>query len=47
VRVTLPPSQNVVELPAVITGVGGMGFAVTVIGAEGELGQPDDVNVSV
>jgi hypothetical protein len=34
VSVTLPPSQNVVALPALIVGVGGFGFTVTVVIAE-------------
>jgi hypothetical protein len=34
VSVTLPPSQNVVELPVLIVGVGGFGFTVTAVAAE-------------
>ena len=34
VSVTLPPEQKVVGPPAVIVGVAGVGFTVTVVGAE-------------
>ena len=34
VRVTLPPVQKVVGPPGVMTGVAGVGFAVTTTGAE-------------
>ena len=40
VRVTLPPAQNVVGPLGVIVGVGGVGFTVTVVEADGALGQP-------
>jgi hypothetical protein len=47
VRVTLPPSQNVVAPPAVIVGVAGTGFTVTVVAAEGVLLQPPVVTMVV
>ena len=34
VKVTLPPAQKVVALPAVIVGVVGSGFTVTTVGVE-------------
>jgi hypothetical protein len=42
VRVTLPPAQKDVELPALITGVSGTGFTTTVIVA-----VPHTTNASV
>ena len=46
VRPTLPPLQKVVGPPGVIVGVGGMGLTVTVVAAEGALGQPDAVTTT-
>jgi len=43
----LPPSQNVVVLPGVIVGVGGTGFTVTAVDAEGVLLQPPVVTMVV
>ena len=34
VRITLPPSQNVVGPPAKMVGTGGLLFTVTTVGAE-------------
>jgi len=45
--VTLPPWQNVVALPAVIVGVAGVGFTVTVMPAEAGLVQPFYATVAV
>ena len=43
VNVTLPPAQNVVGPEAVIFGVAGSGFTVTVVAADGALVQPFSV----
>ena len=40
VKVTLPPAQNVSGPPAVIVGVAGSAFTVTVVGNEAALWQP-------
>ena len=40
VRVTLPPWKKVVGPLGVTVGVGGVGFTVTTVAAEGELLQP-------
>jgi hypothetical protein len=40
VRVTLPPAQKVVGPPAVIVGVAGLAFTVTVMVLEAAEGQP-------
>ena len=40
VKVTLPPAQNVNGPPAVIVGVAGSAFTVTVVGNEAALWQP-------
>ena len=40
VSVTLPPSQKVVGPEGVMVGVGGIGLTVTVVDADGALGQP-------
>ena len=40
VSVTLSPAQNVVGPEAVIVGVAGVGFTVTVVAADGALVQP-------
>ena len=47
VRVTLPPSQNVVAPPGVMVGFGGAGFTVTTVEAEGALLQPLVVTIVV
>jgi len=47
VSVTLPPWQNVVDPFGVIVGVGGSGFTVTTVAAEGELLQPPLVTMVV
>jgi hypothetical protein len=47
VKVTLPPVQKVVGPPAVIVGVAGMGFTVTVVPADGADVQPLAVTVTV
>jgi len=47
VSVTLPPLQNVVGPPALIVGVAGVGFTVTVDDAEGVLLQPPFVTTVV
>ena len=47
VSVTLPPVQNVVGPPALMVGVAGIGFTVTVVGAEAALVQPLVVTVTV
>lgn len=47
VRTTLPPIQNVVGPPALIVGVGGIGFTVTVVPADGADEQPATVTVTV
>ena len=41
VSVTLPPSQNVVELPAVIAGCVGNAFTVTTVFADATLSHPE------
>jgi hypothetical protein len=40
VRVTFPPAQKVVGPPGVTVGVAGIGLTVTVVDADGALGQP-------
>jgi hypothetical protein len=40
VNVTLPPEQNVVGPLGVTVGVGGIGFTVTAVDAEGALEHP-------
>jgi hypothetical protein len=47
VKVTLPPAQNVVGPPAVMVGVGGVGFTVTVVPADVAALQPAMVTVTV
>ena len=47
VKVTLEPAQKDVGPFAVAVGVGGIGFTVTVIGAEGNETQPKVVSVTV
>jgi hypothetical protein len=47
VNSTLPPAQNVVGPPGVIVGVGGRGFTVTVVPADGADVQPATVTVTV
>ena len=47
VKVTEPPVQNVVELPAVIVGVAGIGFTVTTVPAEVAEVQPPEVTETV
>ncbi len=47
VNTTLPPSQNVVAPPAVMLGVEGIGFSVTVVALEAELVQPLEVTFTV
>jgi len=46
VSTTFPPAQKVVEPAAVITGVAGRGFTVTLTGAEAADGQPETVDVT-
>jgi hypothetical protein len=43
VSVTLPPAQKVVAPEAVIVGVTGMGFTVTVVGSDAVLRQPNEL----
>ena len=40
VKVTVPPVQKVVAPPAVITGVDGKGFTVTIVATDEALWQP-------
>jgi hypothetical protein len=47
VNTTLPPEQNVVEPPADIVGVDGIGLTVTVVSALATLEQPDAVVITV
>ena len=47
VSVTLPPVQNVVGPPALIVGVDGIGFTVTLVAADAALVQPLVVTVTV
>ena len=47
VSVTLPPAQNVVGPPGVMVGVAGIGLTVTVVAADGALGQPLAVTTTV
>lgn len=47
VSVTLPPWQNVVGPPGVITGVGGIGFTVTTVAADWRLMHPSPEPVTV
>jgi hypothetical protein len=47
VKVTLPPVQNVTGPPAVIVGVAGIGFTVTVVPADAAEVQPALVTVTV
>ena len=47
VNTTDPPAQNVVEPPAVIVGVAGIGLTVTVVPAEVADVQPADVTATV
>jgi hypothetical protein len=47
VKVTLPPAQKVTGPPAVIVGVGGIGFTVTVVPADAADVQPPLVTVTV
>ena len=44
---TLPPVQKLVAVAAVIVGVAGVGFTVTVVAALGALGQPVVVTITV
>ena len=44
---TDPPAQNVVGPPGVIVGVAGIGFTVTVVGADAALLQPPEVTATV
>ena len=47
VKVTEPPVQKVVELPALIVGVAGIGFTVTTVPAEVVEVQPPEVTETV
>ena len=47
VNTTDPPAQNVVELPALMVGVAGIGFTVTVVPADASDVQPPVVLVTV
>ena len=47
VRVTLPPSQKPVALPAVMVGVEGAGLTVTVVAADGGDEHPPAVTITV
>ena len=47
VKVTLPPSQKVVDPPAVMVGVAGNGVTVTVVPAEVAEVQPPVVTATV
>jgi hypothetical protein len=43
VSVTLPPVQKVVAPEAVIVGVAGIGFTVTVVGSDAVLRHPNEL----
>ena len=47
VNTTFPPAQNVVEPPAVIVGVAGIGFTVTFVPADVADVQPAVVTATV
>ena len=47
VSVTLPLAQNVVGPLGVIVGVGGIGFTVTLVAADGALAHPRLVTMTV